>query len=101
MAQSFLDRSDRLQMAVGQRLPRYSTATRFHKTRYSFFVILHKVPCAAWQRGDRPSDQLLTQFHSSVTSLIRNTSELDDAYRAATILRAASESAKRGVRIDV
>lgn len=46
-------------------------------------------------------EQLLTQFHRSVTSLVRNMSDLDDAYRAATILAAAQQSDSEGRRIDV
>ncbi len=46
-------------------------------------------------------EQLLTQFHRSVTSLVRNISELDDAYRAAAILAAADESERSGRRISV
>lgn len=47
------------------------------------------------------AERLLTQFHRSVTSLVRNISDLNDAYRAATILDAASESERLGKRIDV
>jgi predicted dehydrogenase len=46
-------------------------------------------------------EQLLTQFHRSVTSLVRNMSDLDDAYRAATILAAAQQSDIEGRRIDL
>jgi len=46
-------------------------------------------------------EQLLSQFHRSATSLVRNISELDDAYRAATILAAASQSESEGRRIEV
>lgn len=46
-------------------------------------------------------EQLLTQFHRSVTSLVRNMSDLDDAYRAASILAAAQQSDQEGRRIDI
>ncbi len=46
-------------------------------------------------------EQLLTQFHRSVTSLVRNMSDLDDAYRAAAILAAAQQSDAEGRRISL
>ena len=46
-------------------------------------------------------EQLLTQFHRSVTSLLRNMSDLNDAYRAASIFAAAKQSEATGRRIDV
>jgi predicted dehydrogenase len=46
-------------------------------------------------------EQLLTQFHRSVTSLLRNMSDLNDAYRAATILAAAKQSEEEGRKIEV
>ncbi|MGB7347292.1 MAG: Gfo/Idh/MocA family oxidoreductase [Pirellulaceae bacterium] len=46
-------------------------------------------------------EQLLTQFHRAVTSLVRNLGDLNDAYRAATILAAARESARCGKRISI
>ncbi len=46
-------------------------------------------------------EQLLTQFHRSVTSLVRNMSDLNDAYRAATILSAAQQSDKDGTRVEI
>ncbi len=46
-------------------------------------------------------EQLLTQFHRTVTSLVRNMSDLNDAYRAASILAAAHQSDLEGRRIDV
>ena len=46
-------------------------------------------------------EQLLTQFHRSVTSLLRNMSDLNDAYRAATVLAAARQSEREGRRIEV
>ncbi|MCP4887677.1 MAG: Gfo/Idh/MocA family oxidoreductase [Rubripirellula sp.] len=47
------------------------------------------------------AERLLTQFHRSVTSLVRNISDLNDAYRAATLLSAALESEQQGRRIQV
>lgn len=47
------------------------------------------------------AEQLLTQFHRSVTSLVRNISDLNDAYRAATLLAAALRSEQQGIRIEV
>lgn len=46
-------------------------------------------------------EQLLTQFHRSVTSLVRNVSDLNDAYRAASILAAAQQSDLEGRRVAV
>lgn len=46
-------------------------------------------------------EQLLTQFHRAVTSLVRNLADLNDAFRAASILAAARESVKTGHRIKV
>ncbi len=46
-------------------------------------------------------EQLLTQFHRCVTSLIRKLGDLNDAYRAATILAAAETSDREGRRVDV
>jgi predicted dehydrogenase len=46
-------------------------------------------------------EQLLRQFHRTVTSLIRNMSDLNDAYRAAAIYAAAIESEQEGRRITV
>ena len=46
-------------------------------------------------------EQLLTQFHRSVTSLVRNVSDLEDAYRAAVILAAAQQSDAEGRRVNV
>ena len=46
-------------------------------------------------------EQLLSQFHRSVTSLLRNVSDLDDVYRASTILAAAKQTAREARRIDV
>lgn len=46
-------------------------------------------------------EQLLRQFHRTVTSLVRNMSDLNDAFRAATIYHAAIESEQTGRRISV
>ncbi len=46
-------------------------------------------------------EQLLTQFHRAVTSLVRKIADLNDAYRAATILAAAQQSDEQGRRIEV
>ena len=46
-------------------------------------------------------EQLLTQFHRAVTSLVRNLGDLNDAYRASSILAASCESATSGRRIDL
>ncbi len=45
--------------------------------------------------------QLLTQFHRAVTSLVRNLGDVNDVYRAASILAAARESCHSGHRIRV
>lgn len=45
--------------------------------------------------------QLLTQFHRSVTSLVRSVGTLDDAFRAAGILSAAIESERIGQRVEI
>ena len=46
-------------------------------------------------------EQLLRQFHRTVTSLIRNMSDLNDVYRAAELYNAAIKSEQEGRRIDV
>ena len=48
---------------------------------------------------DRPiGEQLLMQFHRAVTSLVRQTSDLQDAYRNLEIARSCQESARQGRR---
>jgi len=47
------------------------------------------------------AEQLLSQFHRSVTSLVRSISDLSDAYRAASLFTAALESERQGTRIEV
>ncbi len=46
-------------------------------------------------------EQMLTQFHRIVTSLVRRLNDLDDAFRAASILHAADQGSLRGERVDV
>lgn len=46
-------------------------------------------------------EQLLRQFHRTVTSLIRNMSDLNDAYRAAAIFSAALQSEQEGRRVSI
>ncbi len=46
-------------------------------------------------------EQLLTQFHRIVTSLVRRLNDLDDAFRAASILHAADQSALTGNRVEL
>ncbi len=51
---------------------------------------------------DRPvGEQLLTQFHRAVTSLVRRTRDLEDAYRALQIVTAAQQSAGLGQRVSL
>lgn len=50
---------------------------------------------------ERPvGEQLLSQFHRAVTSLVHR-SDLDDAYRALTIVNAARESQEGGHRVEL
>ncbi len=50
--------------------------------------------------SERPvGEQLLTQFHRAVTSLIRKTCDLEDAYQALTIVQQARRSHREGRRI--
>ena len=46
-------------------------------------------------------EQMLTHFHRSVTSLVRNRSDLENAYRAMSVVVAANESANFGKRIEL
>ncbi|MCM2372987.1 Gfo/Idh/MocA family protein [Aporhodopirellula aestuarii] len=46
-------------------------------------------------------EKILGQFHRAVTSLVRNLSGLEDAFRAATILKAAELSSESGHRIEL
>ncbi len=50
--------------------------------------------------SERPvGEQMLSQFHRSVTSLVRNTSCLEDAYRAMIVVQQAHRSHAEGRRI--
>jgi predicted dehydrogenase len=46
-------------------------------------------------------EQMLTQFHRTVTSLVRRRNDLDDAFRAASVLCAADVSSVEGRQIDL
>ncbi len=49
--------------------------------------------------SERPvGEQLLTMFHRAVTSLVRKGSDLDDAYRALSVVLAAQSSSLQGHR---
>lgn len=51
---------------------------------------------------ERPvQEQMLAQFHRSITSLVRNQTGLTDAYRAMKVVLAANESAESGVRSPI
>jgi predicted dehydrogenase len=52
--------------------------------------------------SERPvGEQMLSQFHRSVTSLVRSTSGLEDAYRAMQIVQEAHRSHSDGCRIKL
>jgi predicted dehydrogenase len=52
--------------------------------------------------NERPvGEQLLTHFHRAVTSLVRRTADLEDAYRSLRIVLAARESARTAKRISL
>jgi predicted dehydrogenase len=52
--------------------------------------------------SERPvGEQMFSQFHRAVTSLVRNTAGLEDAYRAMLIVQAAHKSHAEGKRIAV
>ena len=52
--------------------------------------------------SERPvGEQLLCDFHRAVTSLVRNTASLEDAYRALSIVLTARESNVEGRRMPV
>ena len=52
--------------------------------------------------SERPvGEQLLCQFHRAVTSLVRKTCDLEDAYRALCIVRQARRSHEQGRRISL
>jgi hypothetical protein len=51
---------------------------------------------------ERPvGEQMLTLFHRAVTSLVRRTSDLNDAYRATSIVLASNQSIAEGRRIQL
>jgi predicted dehydrogenase len=52
--------------------------------------------------SERPvGEQLLTMFHRAVTSLVRKSSDLDDAYRALSVVLAAQASSVQGHRVKL
>jgi predicted dehydrogenase len=52
--------------------------------------------------NERPvGEQLLSQFYRSVTSLVRNSAGLDDAFRALSIVMTARESHSQGQRLPI
>jgi len=52
--------------------------------------------------SERPVDeQLLSQFHRAVTSLVRRTSDLEDAYRALSIVWSARTSCDQSRRVPL
>jgi predicted dehydrogenase len=52
--------------------------------------------------SERPAgEQLLTHFFRSVTSLVRKTCDLEDAYRALQVVQAARQSHDEGRRIEL
>jgi len=52
--------------------------------------------------SERPvGEQLLSQFHRSVTSLVRDTSSMEDAFRALLIVQAARQSFAEGRRVEL
>jgi hypothetical protein len=46
-------------------------------------------------------EQLLVHFHRAVTSLVRKTIGLEDAYQALRIVLMGQESARRGERLTL
>jgi len=51
---------------------------------------------------ERPvGEQLLSHFHRAVTSLVRKTSDLEDAYRALSTVLSARQSCQQGQRIEL
>lgn len=52
--------------------------------------------------SDRPvGEQMLLHFHRAITSLVRRTSDLEDAYRALQIVQESRNSHRRGCRIEL
>jgi predicted dehydrogenase len=44
-------------------------------------------------------ERMLDQFYRSVTSLVRRSADLEDAYRAMQVVMSANESARTGKRV--
>ncbi len=52
--------------------------------------------------SDRPvGEQMLLHFYRAITSLVRRTSDLEDAYRALQIVQESRNSHRRGCRIEL
>lgn len=52
--------------------------------------------------SERPvGEQLLSQFHREVTSLVRKTNSLEDTYQALAVVAAAAMSSREGRRVDL
>jgi predicted dehydrogenase len=52
--------------------------------------------------SERPvGEQLLSQFHRAVTSLVRKTCDLEDAYQALRIVQEARRSYREGRRVEL
>jgi predicted dehydrogenase len=52
--------------------------------------------------SERPvGEQMLMQFHRAVTSLVRKTGDLEDAYRALSVVLAAQASSQNGQRVTL
>jgi len=52
--------------------------------------------------NERPvGEQLLTHFHRAVTSLVRRTADLEDAYRSLQVVLASRDSAASGKRVTL
>lgn len=52
--------------------------------------------------SERPvGEQLFTQFHRAVTSLVRKTNDLEDSYKALLIVEQARRSQQEGRRMEL
>ena len=52
--------------------------------------------------SERPiGERLLTHFYRSVTSLVRRTCDLEDAYLALSVVQAARQSHEEGRRMEL
>jgi predicted dehydrogenase len=52
--------------------------------------------------SERPiGEQLLTQFHRAVTSLVRRKSDLEDAYLALQVVQQARRAHQEGRRVEL